>query len=338
MNRRVRWVIRIIILLALVALGLTMVRMPGDREPVRNGPPTPISMGEETMTVDELARRLEGDVRVLADSIGERNVYRPEALEATVTFLEKELEDAGFRPVRQSFQVQGVECHNLEVEIQGTHRPEEIIVIGAHYDSVVGSPGANDNGTGVAAVLALARIFADAQPPRTLRFVFFVNEEPPFFTTPEMGSVVYARRSGERGEDIRGMLSLETIGYYDDTPGSQSYPVGMLGWAYPDRGDFIGFVSNLRSGSLLRTALGTFREHAAIPSEGAALPSFLPGVGWSDHWSFWQEGYSAIMLTDTAPFRDPGYHTPDDTPDRLDFHRVAQIVNGLVPVVETLTR
>src|SRR5207248_9016875 len=171
--------------------------------------------------------------------------------------------------------MQGQACHNLEAEISGS-RPE-IIVIGAHYDSVFGSPGANDNGTGVAATIALARR-ASTKPKQTLRFVAFVNEEPPYFLSGEMGSLVYARRCKARGDKISAMISLETIGYFSDAPNSQTYPSPGLGIVYPKVGNFIGFVSNVHSRALLRRVIALFRQHATIPSEGAALPWFVPGV------------------------------------------------------------
>ncbi len=325
-----RWLAVIVLVLVLAAVGLigAMVLVPGSSYE-----------GEVRLTGEgevELAGQLEADVRMLAEEIGERNVFHPERLQRAVAFIERELAAVGLEAERQTYEVRGVASHNIEAELEGSERPEEIIIIGAHYDSVLGSPGANDNGSGVAALLALARRFAEADPARSLRFVFFVNEEPPFFLSPEMGSVVYAGRSAEHGEDIRGMVSLETIGYYDDQPKSQTYPIGMLDWIYPDQGDFIAFVSNLRSRSLLRAAVGAFREETRIPSEGASLPGFIPGVGWSDHWAFWQEGYSAIMLTDTAPFRYPYYHTAEDTWDRLDYERLALVVRGFEPVVEHL--
>ena len=328
--------LRVYGLLALGALvlflaGAALLTMPGS------------SYRGEVEVTDEpdldLAEELSRNVEMLAGTIGERNVFRPDALDEAVVWIESELRTAGLEPRRQSYQVRGVECHNIEVEIPGRERPGEIVIIGAHYDSVMGSPGANDNGSGVAALLALVRRMARADPPaRTLRFVFFVNEEPPFFTTPEMGSLVYARRSGGRSEDIRAMVSLETIGYFDGEPGSQRYPLALLRWFYPDQGNFIGFVGNLRSRSLLRSAIRAFRNEARIPSEGAALPGLVPGVGWSDHWSFWQEGYPAIMITDTAPFRYPYYHTEADTPDKLDYERLALVVRGLEKVVDALGR
>jgi Zn-dependent M28 family amino/carboxypeptidase len=202
---------------------------------------------------------------------------------------------------------------------------------------VTGSPGGNDNGSGVAATLALARRFAKETPRRTLRFVFFVNEEPPFFQGDDMGSLRYARRSKERGEDIVAMISLETLGWFTDAEGSQRYPLRGFALLYGSRGDYVAFIGNVSSRGLVREAIGTFREHARIPSEGIALPNVVPGVGWSDQWAFWQCGYDAIMVTDTAPFRYPHYHRATDTPDRVDTDALARIVEGLVPVVAGLS-
>ena len=158
--------------------------------------------------------------------------------------------------------------------------------------------------------------------------MLFVDEEPPFFKSGEMGSRKYARRAKERGENVVAMFSLETIGYYSDRPGSQHYPP-PIGLFYPDTGNFIGFVSNLGSRSLLHEVIASFRRHAQFPSEGLAAPAFIPGVDWSDHWSFWDEGYPALMVTDTAPYRYPYYHLAADTPDKVDFDRLARVVSGL---------
>jgi len=236
---------------------------------------------------------------------------------------------------RQSYEVTGETCHNLEVEIPGRSRREEIVVVGAHYDSVDGSPGANDNATGTAALLALARSMARVEAARTIRFVTFVNEEPPHFQSDLMGSAVYARRCHQRGERIVAMLSLETIGYYSDARHSQHYPF-PLGLVYPWQGNFIAFVANTDSADLVRQCIRVFRSEVQFPSEGAALPSGLPGIGSSDHWAFWQEGYSAVMITDTAPFRYPHYHTTQDTPDKIDFDRMARVNEGIEKVVRAL--
>ena len=188
----------------------------------------------------------------------------------------------------------------------------------------------------MAAVLVLARKFARRKSERTLRFVAFVNEEPPYFQTENMGSWVYAKRCRQRAEKIASMLSLETIGCYSDIPGSQQYPK-PFNLLYPSTGNFIGFVGNVASAELVQQVVGTFRRAEPFPSEGAALPEAVSGAGFSDHWSFWQEGYPGVMVTDTAMFRYPHYHGPGDTIDKIDFERMARVVRGLEKVIGALT-
>jgi len=165
--------------------------------------------------------------------------------------------------------------------------------------------------------------------------VLFANEEPPYFQHAGMGSLTHARASARRDDHIDAMLSLESLGYYAEAPGSQRYPwpIGLL---YPDRADFVAFVGNVGSRALVREAIGTFRSAVSFPSEGAALPASIPGVGWSDHWSFWESGYRAVMVTDTAPYRNPNYHEPTDLPGTLDYQRLARVTIGLTHVVEHL--
>ncbi|MGH9312465.1 MAG: M28 family peptidase, partial [Vicinamibacterales bacterium] len=206
-----------------------------------------------------------------------------------------------------------------------------------HYDSVVGCPGADDNATGVAGLIEVARAMAVRPPARTVRFVGFVNEEPPFFQTPDMGSLRYAKRSRERGDRIMAMISVESVGYYSDAANSQRYPF-PFNLFYPATGDFIAFVANVRSRALLHQTMRSFRRHARLPSEGAAAPAGIEGIGWSDHWAFWQHGYPGVMITDTALFRYPHYHTALDTPDRIDYPRMARLVAGLARVVDDLAR
>jgi Zn-dependent M28 family amino/carboxypeptidase len=278
----------------------------------------------------ELSRQLREHVSILAAT--ERNIWRKQSLDQVANFLEKTLSGIGFEVNEQTFDSRGERVKNLEVEIRGG---DDIVVIGAHYDSVFNSPGANDNASGVAALLELSRMLKDSRPKQTLRFVAFVNEEAPFFASGEMGSQLYAARARVRGEKIVAMLSLETIGYYSDKPGSQRYPA-PLHFFYPSEGNFIAFVGDVASRSLVRRAIRTFRTAARFPSEGAALPRWIPGVSWSDHASFWQHGYPAIMVTDTAPYRYPHYHTAADTADRLDYQRMARAVLGLRDVITDL--
>lgn len=286
------------------------------------------------LTAQEIDLRdaLRRDVEKLAGEIGERNVWRYRALAAAADFLEASLAKHFYDVCRQGYEVAGVTCYNIVVEIQGADRANEIVVIGAHYDTVEGSPGANDNATGAAAVLALAHLLARKKTSRTLRFVEFVNEEPPYFQSPDMGSVVYAKHCRNRGEKIVAMLSLETIGYYSDEKGSQHYPF-PFSLFYPSTGNFIGFVGNTSSADLVRKVVASFRQHAKYPSEGGALPSAVPGIGFSDQWSFWQQGYPAVMVTDTAPYRYPYYHTRNDTPDKVRYDHMAKVVAGLERVV-----
>lgn len=282
-----------------------------------------------------LAEELRRDVTALVEGIGERNVEHPSQLEAAARFIERELRRAGLEPRRQSYTVEGVACHNIEAEIAGGANAARIVVIGGHYDSVLGSPGANDNASAVAALLAMARRFVHADPGLTLRLVFFVNEEPPRFHSEQMGSHVYARRCRERGEDIAAMLSFDGLGYYADEPGSQQLPPPFDA-VYPNTGDFIAFVGNIDSAPLVKRCVGAFRDHARFPSQGGAAPAFLPGVAWSDHAAFWRHGYEGVMVTDTLPFRYPHYHQPSDTPDQLDYDRMTRVVDGLIAVVRVL--
>jgi len=279
--------------------------------------------------------RLRSHVQALAGTIADRSAARPGSFAASVRYIEGQLRALGYEPERQSFPEANPEFENIQGVLRGTAQPDRIIVVGAHYDTVGGCPGANDNASGVAAVLELARVFAGSPMQRTVRWGFFANEEPPYFQGPLMGSYVYAGRCRRGGEKIDAMISIETIGYYSDQPGSQQYPVGFHP-GYPDRAEFLGFVSNVRSAGLLRRVVKAFREGTTLPSEGAAVPVGIPGVGWSDHWSFWQFGYSAVMVTDTALYRYPFYHTPQDTPEKLDYSRMALALPGLAAVTREL--
>ena len=284
---------------------------------------------------DALRWRLETNVRALATDIGERNVFRLPALRRAAEFVAREWKAQGYRVSSQIYDVSGVPTANLEIALRGRLKPEEIVLVGAHYDSVLGSPGADDNASGVATLLEISRLLADTEPGRTIRLVAFVNEEPPFFATARMGSEVYARVARTRGDDIRLMVSLETIGYYSEAPGSQRYPP-PFGLLYPDRGNFLAMVSNLKSRAALRRMVEAFRAHSDFPLEWLASPALLPGVSWSDQRSFWRRGYPALMVTDTAFYRYPYYHSPQDTADKLDYEALARVAHGLARAVGML--
>jgi hypothetical protein len=233
-------------------------------------------------------------------------------------------------PQHQDYQLKGVTHQNLSLEIRGQTKPDEIIIIGAHYDAIAMSPGADDNASGIAALMSLAKQFQQAKFARTVRFVAFAQEE-----LGKIGSQAYANRSKQLNENIVAMLSFDMLGYYTDQPGSQAYPV-PVGNLYPDRGNYLAFISNLKSRDLLRSTIQSFRKSAALPSEALALPELIKDIGRSDHAAFWKAGYPAILVTDTASFRNPHYHQPSDRIETLDFDRLTRAVDGIATIIEDL--
>jgi len=289
------------------------------------------TLGEAVTISDDdqlLMHRLRTHVTSLAEGIGERNVFNPEALRRAASYIAAEWGALGYGVERLEYDVSGIRCANLIATHEGSTRRNEILLLGAHYDSVVGSPGANDNASGVAALLEISRMFQELKPALTVRFVAFVNEEPPFFSTDQQGSLVYAQAARRRGDDIRLMASLETIGCYSSKPGSQRYPP-LFRFFYPDRGNFIGIVSDFRSRAAMRRLASAFRAHSDFPMQTASTFRFVPGVAWSDHDSFWRQGYFAVMVTDTAFYRYRHYHASTDTPDKLSYPEFANVTLGL---------
>ena len=319
-----KYAVAVVVILLLAAILVVAARRRPTLPPAAS-PPQPL--------VDALRR----DVGALCE-LGERNTFIRENLHAAAALIDRELTAAGYRVERHTYRVErdDVDADNVIVEIAGSTTPQEIVIIGAHYDSVTGTCGADDNASGVAALLALARRFVDAKPERTLRFVAFANEEPPHFQTQDMGSWQYAKRCADRNETVVAMLSLESLGYYDAARGSQQYPA-PLSAIYPDTANFIAFASNIGSRALTARCAKAFRARTPFPLETGSMPEAVTGIGWSDQWSFWQFGWPAVMVTDTAPFRNPHYHEASDRPETLDYERLAQVVEGLAGVVENLT-
>lgn len=283
-----------------------------------------------------LIDRLRAHVGRLAGDIGQRNVFVPGSLERAAAYIEEEWKKLGYAVDRLEYVASGLRCANLVTECKGRARRTEILLLGAHYDTVIGSPGANDNASGVAALLEISRLFQAVEPGLTVRFVAFVNEERPFFWTSQQGSMVYAQAARRRGDDIRLMASLETIGCYRNEPGSQNYPP-LFGLFYPDRGNFIGMVSDFRSRTATRRLAEAFRAHSDFPLQTVSTFRFVPGVSWSDHRSFWCQGYRAVMVTDTAFYRYRHYHAGSDTPDQLTYPEFARVTLGLFEAFAVLS-
>lgn len=318
-------------------LGLVLVAAVGCGYMVAVKPDLPprVPTAADRTAEAELEARLRTHVEALAVGIGERHLERPQALTAAADYIRGVWAAQGYAVREEPFEVGGRPCANLLVELRGTREPEAILLVGAHFDTAQGTPGANDNGTGVALLLEMTRALRGMQPARTLRFVAFTNEEPPNFFSEQMGSRVHAKAARRRGERIVAMLSLETVGYYSEQPGSQHYPP-PFSLFYPSTGNFLAVVGNLASRDLVVEFLRQFLATTDFPVEGVATLSWIPGINWSDHWSFWKEGYPAIMLTDTAPFRYPLYHRPGDLPDELSWPGFARAGAGIIGAVRRM--
>lgn len=272
----------------------------------------------------ELATRLETHVRRLAST--SRNLQSIATINHSLAYIEGELEGYGYAIEKQEVLTP---ADNLVVRLAAKTADAPILIVGAHYDSAGASPGADDNASGVAALLELARALKplDGKAEVEIQLVYYANEEPPYFKTNAMGSLVHAR-SIDNPDRVIGMISLEAMGYFSNESGSQHYPF-PLSLRYPSTGNFIAFVGDLSSRDFLHTVIGDFRAHATIASVGGTAPAFIQGIDWSDHWSYSQQGIPAIMVTDTAIFRNPHYHLESDLPDTLDYVRLALVVEGL---------
>jgi hypothetical protein len=307
--------------LLLGALAFYSLWVPGRSH---SGPPPALTAEER-----QLAQRLGAHVTAIASV--PHNTEQPAALERSAAAVEAAFAALGYTPQSQVYEAGGARVRNIWVQIEpeGGQAAKDAIVVGAHYDSAHDAPGANDNGSGTAAVIELARLLKSHTPKRTrLYLVAFTNEEAPFWGTPDHGAARFADMLIARGETVRGMLSLETLGWFDDTPGSQRYPK-PFNWIYPDVGNFVAFVGMPGSRTWLHDVIEPFRRNAQVPTIGGIAPSYIPGIAWSDHAPFADRGIPALMLTDTAPFRYPHYHRPTDTPDKVNVDMLARIVLAL---------
>jgi len=316
----------ILVVVAIVSFYFYGIRMPGASY---SGTLSPLSADSQ-----QRRDRLSEHVRVLATVIGERQAGTPAKLAQAADYIEKQFSDYGYVPKQEIISDKGY--RNIVVDLYGKQSRDKILLIGAHYDTTWMSPGADDNASGVAALLEIARSLRQKDLPITIRFVAFTNEEFPMYGTPNMGSLYHAQHAQTQNENIVGMFSLEMLGYFSDQPRSQHYPRVIRSF-YPQQGNFIAFVSNIVSRSLLLDAITAFRDHARFPSQGLAAPQWLvPGVRRSDQASFWAHGYQGVMITDTADYRNYGYHNVTDTHDSLDYDRLTIVVEGIMAMLETL--
>jgi|UniRef100_A0A7C3V6F6 Zn-dependent M28 family amino/carboxypeptidase len=289
----------------------------------------------ESLDKDEIRRHLTRHLHYLAVDLGERCIFRPENLKAAENYVARELESLGFPVRRQPFICQRVEVANV---IAGNPDPRGYYLLGAHFDTVAGTPGADDNASGVAVLLEVARLTQRTATPSPWAFVGFTTEEPPVYFTPYMGSRVYAKAARQKRENLLGMLCLESVGYFVTEPNSQQIPLALRFLGYSTTGDYLGLVANWPSRPLLQKLERAFLAATSLAVATLAVPlggSLLPETRLSDHANFWDEGYPAVMLTDTAFLRNPNYHTPWDTMDTLNLDAMVELTVGLTHFVKT---
>jgi hypothetical protein len=287
----------------------------------------------DNMHKQEIRRQLTRHLQYLSVELGERSIFRPANLKAAEDYLIREFESLGYPVRRQAFICQRVEVANV---IAGNVDPRGYYLLGAHFDTVAGAPGADDNASGVAVLLEVARLALETPTPKPWAFVGFTTEEPPVFFTPYMGSRVYAKQARKNRENLLGMLCLESVGYFVDEPHSQYIPLPLKFLGYSTTGNYLGLVGNRRSRPLLDGLERAFQAASTLPLATLAVPlggALIPETRLSDHANFWDEGYQAVMLTDTAFLRNPHYHTPHDTIDTLNLDAMVEVVLGVTRFV-----
>ncbi len=270
-------------------------------------------------------------VETLVTDFGPRDSEHPTNLRKVAEYIREEFKKLKRQPSEQLFVADGREFSNILVELGP--ETEEVIVVGAHYDTAGPMPGADDNASGVAGLLELGRYLAKHPPKLKTILAAYCLEEPPYFRTSLMGSAIHAAEMRTKKSKIRLMLSLEMIGYFSDKADSQRYPIPALDRVYPKVGNFIGVVGTTEHVHLTNTVKAAMQDATPLPVYSINAPRLLPGIDFSDHLNFLNAGYPGIMITDTADYRNEAYHTPDDTPDRLDYKRMALVVEGVAAAI-----
>jgi Zn-dependent M28 family amino/carboxypeptidase len=278
--------------------------------------------------------RLQAHVRKLSIELSPRDESHIENLDRVAAYIKDEFSQTTSLVSEQPYRVQGKSYRN--VIAQFGPESEDRIVVGAHYDAAGPLPGADDNASGVAGLIELARLLSRKQPPMRVELVAFTLEEPPYFGTTGMGSSVHAESLRKQNTRVRAMFSLEMIGYFSDAPNSQHFPVGILGALYPSTGNYIAVVGRLSDWSLVRRTKATMRNASPLPVYSINAPTFVPGIDFSDQLNYWHAGYNALMITDTAFYRNRNYHTAEDTEEKLDYKRMAMVVEGAYAAVVDL--
>ncbi|HEX5874816.1 MAG TPA: M28 family peptidase [Pyrinomonadaceae bacterium] len=278
--------------------------------------------------------RLQAHVRKLSVELAPRDESNIENLDRVADYIKNEFSQTTATVSEQAYRVQGNSYRNVIAQF-GPGSAERIVV-GAHYDTAGPMPGADDNASGVAGLIELARLLGAQQLPMRVELVAFSLEEPPYFRTTGMGSSVHAESLRKQGVRVKAMFSLEMIGCFSDAPNSQHFPAAILGALYPSTGNFISVVGRFSDWSLVRRTKWAMRNASPLPVYSINAPTFIPGVDFSDHLNYWHAGYNAVMITDTAFYRNRNYHTAQDTEEKLDYKRMAMVVEGVYAAVVEL--
>jgi len=275
-----------------------------------------------TVSVDPA--RLQQHVRMLSEAFHPRNWQHPENLDKCAAYIRDEFDKAGGRTEEQVYEYGGIQYRNVIARFG----PEDgkRLIVGAHYDSCADTPGADDNASGVSALIELAYMLGKSAPSNSIELVAYTLEEPPFFRTEHMGSAVHADRIHQQQIDVVGVIIFEMVGYFSDEPNSQAYPSKLLHLMYPSRGNFLAVVGKWDQGRWIKAVKSRMKGVTDLPIRSIRAPTSLPGVDFSDHLNYWAKGYDAVMLTDTAFYRNREYHTVNDTYDRLDYDRMGMVV------------
>ncbi|MBI5695262.1 MAG: M28 family peptidase [Nitrospirae bacterium] len=281
------------------------------------------------VTVDPA--RLEAHVRMLSEKLPPRDWSHPANLDKAAEYIHDELYKAGGAVSYQPYKADGKDYRNVIASFGPDTKGR--IVVGANYDAAEGTPGADDNASGVAGLIELAYILGKTPPHMRVDLVAYSLEEPPYFGTPDMGSAIHAQSLRKQEVPVRLMVSLEMLGYYSDEPGSQDYPALLLKMFYPSRGNFILVVGKFGQGEAIRDVKKAMQSASAVPVFSIRAPLVVPGIDFSDHRNYWEAGYDAVMVTDTSFYRNKQYHARKDTADALDYVRMAQVVQGVYAVI-----
>lgn len=315
-----------IFVISLICLSLAALWIMLAQPTLRSSPPSDIQVSAEN---------LEKHVRMLSEQFVPRNAAAIANMNRTADYIKAEFEKAGKGTVsEQWYQVGSYRYRNVSLIMGDPTAPR--VVIGAHYDGYGPHPGADDNASGVAGLIELAKLIADHPPKTAIEFVGYPLEEPPYFATSKMGSSKHVGHLRKNGIKCKYMISLEMIGYFTDERGTQHYPIKFLHLFYPEKGNFITVVGNNQNRSLTKNFKIAMKGATELPVVSICGPAAIPGIDFSDHRNYWHAGIPALMITDTAFYRNTAYHTPRDTADRLNYTKMAMVVTGVYEGIQKL--